>query len=153
MSAASASDLGRTSVSDPEYGIEQAFGPDCLGRSVLVSAGSPAPPPWSDCERIVVRTSAVDRTTGLRLRTAWHQRQRLIVEVQGPLPEPAPTLSRNWWELPPSLSLKSEVVHFLLTANVVDARDPANLRFAPRDRAIAAGAEDSSRHGGRGRRR
>ena len=34
-------------------------GPSHLGRSVLVGPGDPAPPPWAECERIVVDAAAL----------------------------------------------------------------------------------------------
>ena len=63
-----------------------------------------------------------------------------MIEVDGALPSTRPALEKPWWELGPGLTLPDEVWHHLLTANAVDARDPDRLRFAPRDRALEAGA-------------
>ena len=122
------------------YSVEQAAGPDCLGRSVLLVPGQPAPGPWERCPRVQVRTASPDPATGRRLRSAWHGRERLVIELDGPLPGARPALEKPWWELGPGLTLPDEVWHHLLTANAVDARDPDRLRFAPRDRALEAGA-------------
>ena len=122
------------------YSVEQAAGPDCLGRSVLVSPGQPAPEPWAQCLRVTVETGSSDPATGRRLRSAWHDRERLVIEVDGLLPGAEPTLESPWWTLQPGTTLGDEVWHHLLTANAVDARDPDRLRFAPRDRALEAGA-------------
>ena len=124
----------------PAYSTEQAAGPDCLGRSVLVSPGQPAPEPWAQCPRVTVETGSPDPATGRRLRSAWHKRERLVIEVDGLLPGAEPTLEAPWWKLQPGTTLGDEVWHHLLTANAVDARDPDQLRFAPRDRALEAGA-------------
>ena len=124
----------------PAYSPEQAAGPDCLGRSVLVSPGQPAPEPWAQCPRVTVETGSPDPATGRRLRSAWHKRERLVIEVDGLLPGAEPTLEAPWWKLQPGTTLGDEVWHHLLTANAVDARDPDRLRFAPRDRALEAGA-------------
>ncbi len=115
-------------------------GPDCLGRSVLVSPGQRAPGLWERYPRIAVNTGSPDATAGRRLRRAWHERERLVIEVDGPLPDSEPVLHQSWWDWGPGLTLTDEVWSHLLTANAVDARDPAQLRFAPRDRAIALGA-------------
>ncbi len=119
-------------------------GPDCLGRSVLMSPGQPAPEPWAQAPRLTVDTDAGDSEAGRRLRTAWSSRQRLVVEVTGPLPHPEPTLEAPWWTLHPGTTLGDEVWHHLLTANTVDARDPERPRFAPCDRALEAGARPLS---------
>ncbi|MCE2511690.1 MAG: ATP-dependent DNA helicase UvrD2 [Acidimicrobiia bacterium] len=119
---------------------EQVAGPDCLGRSVLVSPGQPAPRPWEGFPRVPVSITSPDSATGRRLRQAWHGRERLVIEVDGPLPGARPALEKPWWELGPGLTLPDEVWHHLLTANAVDARDPDRLRFAPSDRALEAGA-------------
>ena len=87
-----------------------------------------------------VETASPDASAGRRLRQAWHGRERLVIEVDGPLPGAGPALEKPWWELGPGLTLPDEVWHHLLTANAVDARDPERLRFAPRDRALEAGA-------------
>ena len=120
--------------------MERAAGPDYLGRSVLVSPEQPAPGPWEQCPRLTVETGSPDPATGRRLRSAWYNRERLVIEVDGPLPHPEPTLEAPWWTLQPGTTLGEEVWHHLLTANAVDARDPDRLRFAPRDRALEAGA-------------
>ena len=122
------------------YSPERAAGPDCLGRSVLVSPGQGPPGPWEQCPRVTVATGAPDPATGRRLRSAWHKRERLVIEVDSLLPGAEPTLEAPWWKLQPGTTLGDEVWHHLLTANAVDARDPDRLRFAPRDRALEAGA-------------
>ena len=125
-------------------GVEWLAGPDCLGRSVMVTPDKPAPPPWRQAPRIVVRTdNAPDSETGRRLREAWSNRERLVVELHGPLPPPDPISQKQWWELAPDLTLSEEVWHHLLTANTVDARKPGEVSFAPRDQALALGAWDA----------
>ena len=128
------------------HGAEQAAGPDCLGRSVLVSPGQPAPEPWGQCPRVAVSTALPDAAAGRRLRSAWHSRERLVIEVDGPLPGSDPALEKPWWEWGPGLTLTDEVWSHLLTANSVDARDPDRLMFAPRDRALKLGARPAAEH-------
>ena len=128
--------MTETRAAASAYDLYTAAGPDCLGRSVLVKPGQATPDPWHDCPRLAVHTESLDADTGRRLRTAWQDRQRLVIELDGSLPDPNPTLPCNWWELNPGTTLSAEVWHHLLTANVVDARDPGRLRFAPRDRAL-----------------
>ena len=126
--------------SAPACDVERVAGPDCLGRSVLVSPGQLAPAPWEQCPRVTVRTSSPDAAAGRRLRSAWHGRERLVIELDGPLPGAEPALQESWWEWGPGLTLTDEVWHHLLTANAADARDPDRLRFAPRDLALELGA-------------
>ena len=128
----------------PLHDAERLAGPDCLGRSVLVAPGQPPPAPWETCPRVTVDTASLDPATGRRLRSAWHGRERLVIELDGPLPAAEPVLERPWWELSPGLTLGDEVWHHLLTANTVDAREPDRLHFAPRDRALEAGARPAA---------
>ena len=128
----------------PPYDAERAAGTDCLGRSVLVSPGQSPPAPWERCGRVPVSTGSPDAATGRRLRSAWHGRERVVIELDGPLPGAEPALEKPWWEWGPGLTLTDEIWHHLLTANVVDARDPDRLRFAPRDRALEAGARPAA---------
>ena len=124
----------------PIYDAERFAGPDCLGRSVLVSPGQRPPGPWERCLRVPVSIGSPDAAAGRQLRSAWHGRERLVIEVDGPLPAAEPALEQPWWEWGPGLTLTDEVWNHLLTANAVDARDPDRLRFAPRERALEAGA-------------
>ena len=134
--------LGGGSGAEAAYAdsVEQAAGPDCLGRSVLVLPGQPPPAPWEACDRVRVETASLDASAGRRLRQAWHGRERLVIEVDGPLPGAEPVLVRPWWELGPGLTLPDEVWHHLLTANSVDARESGRVRFGPREQALTLGA-------------
>ena len=116
-------------------------GPDCLGRSVLVLAGQPPPAPWAQAPRLTVRTDEPEAGAGRRLRAAWSNRERLVIEVHGPVPHGEPILEAPWWEVHPGVTLGDEVWHHLLTANAVDARDPDRPSFAPLERALALGAQ------------
>ena len=127
-----------------DYDAEQAAGPDCLGRSVLVLPGQPTPAPWKACPRVRVETASLDAAVGRQLRTAWHGRERLVIELDGPLPGTEPVLARSWWELGPGLTLTDEVWHHLLTANSVDAREAGPVRFGLREQALALGARASA---------
>ena len=116
-------------------------GPPELGRSLLVRPGQPVPAPWDQCERLPVSERGFTPETGRRLREAWQQRERLVLELDGDLPQADPVWQSRWWELQPGLTLRSEVLAHLLTANAVDARDPDRPRFAPVEAALAAGAQ------------
>ena len=131
--------LSRPGAGTP-YDAERAAGPDCLGRSVLVSPGQSPPGPWERCPRVSVSIGSPDAATGRRLRSAWQDRERLVIEVDGPLPGAEPALEQPWWEWGPGLTLTDEVWNHLLTANAVDSRDSGRLRFVLRDRALEVGA-------------
>ena len=116
-------------------------GPAELGRSLLARPGQPVPAPWDQCERLPVSERGFAPETGRRLRDAWQRRERLVLELDGELPQADPVWQARWWELQPGLTLRSEVLAHLLTANAVDARDPDRPRFAPVEAALAAGAQ------------
>lgn len=124
-------------------------GPPELGRSVLVRPGDTAPDAWSDCECVRVSLGDFREATGRRLREAWSRRTRLVIELDGEVPEAAPVWQAPWWELTPGLTMRSEVLAHLLTANAVDARDPTRARFAPVEAALELGAVVMSRSSAR----
>ncbi|MDE0136177.1 MAG: ATP-dependent DNA helicase UvrD2 [Acidimicrobiaceae bacterium] len=115
-------------------------GPPELGRSVLARPGDPVPSVWAGCERLQVSADGFSAEVGRRLRDAWLQRTRLVIELDGDLPDPSPVWHAPWWELKPGSTLRSEVLTHLLTANAVDARDPGRARFAPVETALRLGA-------------
>ena len=116
-------------------------GPPELGRSLMVRPGQPVPAPWDRCERLSVSEHGFTSETGMRLRDAWQRRERLVLEADGDLPLADPVWQARWWELQPGLTLRSEVLSHLLTANAVDVREPGQPRFAPLEAAMAAGAQ------------
>ena len=115
-------------------------GPERLSRSALVRVGQPTPEAWEGCQRLTVRTDAFDPEMGRELRRAWVDRIPLVIELDGELPPPEPVRHAQWWELKPGLTMPSEVLRHLLTANAVDWRNPEQPRFEPRERALALGA-------------
>ena len=124
-------------------------GPPELGRSVLVRPGDAAPGAWADCERVHVSLGDFSAAAGRCLRDAWLQRTRLVIELDGDLPDAAPVWQAPWWEFSPGLTMRSEVLAHLLTANAVDARDPERARFAPMEAALELGAVPVSGWSGR----
>ena len=115
-------------------------GPPELGRSLLVHPGDAVPEAWSGCERVRVSLDDISAATGRRLREAWLGRTRLVIELEGEFPEPSPVWQSPWWELSPGLTMRSEVLAHLITANTVDARQPGQARFAPVEAALRLGA-------------
>lgn len=122
-------------------------GPPELGRSVLVRPGGAAPDAWSGCERVRVSLHDASGAIGRRLREAWLGRIRLVIELEGEFPEPSPVWQAPWWELAPGLTMRSEVLAHLITANAVDARDPQRPRFVPAEAALKLGAVPAGRPG------
>ena len=115
-------------------------GPACLGRSVIVSAGRPAPAGWEECRRV-----QLEKAAGPQLRASWAAREPLIIEMpaDGGLPDPGWSMTVPWWELDPKFSVGAETLRFLAESNSVDATDPENPRFAPLERAVRLGARRS----------
>jgi DNA helicase-2/ATP-dependent DNA helicase PcrA len=110
-----------------------------LGRSVLVRPSQDAPAPWATSDRI-----QGDRTSLDALQRAHSSRTRTIIEFDGELPDPSPTLRVPLHDLDPDTDLGEERLRHLLTANVVDARDPEHPTFAPISLAVSAGATVSA---------
>ncbi|WP_419912873.1 ATP-dependent DNA helicase UvrD2 [Candidatus Poriferisodalis sp.] len=119
-------------------------GPPELGRSVLIGPGDAVPGAWSGCERVRVSLSGISAATGRRLREAWLGRNRLVIELDGEFPEPSPVWQSPWWELSPGMTMRSEVLAHLITANAIDARQPGQARFAPVEAALRLGAVPAS---------
>ena len=115
-------------------------GPACLGRSVIVWSDQAAPEGWEQCRRVLLEMPA-----GPQLRTAWTGREPLVIEIAegGDLPDDGWSNTRRWWELDPKFSDGEESLRFLAASNSVDARDPANPRFAPLEQALHLGARRS----------
>jgi DNA helicase II / ATP-dependent DNA helicase PcrA len=120
--------------------VETLAGPDRLGRCLLVRPGAIVPDPWAAAPVVRLQAAATDPALVARLHTAWSRRERLVVELEGELPGADPVLVVPFWTLGPGTELPGERLRFLLTANTVDARDPAGPRFEPVGRAVALGA-------------
>ncbi len=121
---------------EPDW--ERLAGPTILGRSVLVRPGDPAPPPWADAPRIAVHPA--DLTEVQRIHA---DRIAAVLEYDGDLPDADPVLDVALHELDPDTELDGERFRHLLTANVIDARDPSSPTFHPISLALAAGATES----------
>ncbi len=106
----------------------------------MVRPGQPAPAPWQDCERLRVQPDAFTMEVGRALRDAWLTRTPLVVELDGEVPNPATVWEARWWELSVGMTTRAEVLAHLLSANIVDARDPRRARFAPVEAAVSLGA-------------
>ena len=129
-----------TSSGTDRVGQQSAFGlrgPACLGRSVIVWSGQPAPEGWEGCRRVLLEMSA-----GPQMRSAWAEREPLVVEIAegDDLPDDGWSRKRRWWELDPKFNVGEESLRFLAVSNSVDARDPDNPRFAPLEQAMRLGA-------------
>ncbi len=116
---------------------EHLAGPVELGRNLIIAPGDPVPAPWADAERVTVND---DPTTIETLRSARTARQRLVIEVAGPLPAADPVLDIDYWHLSPETDLEGDVIRHLVLDNAVDAREPEAPTIAAVSQAVAAGA-------------
>lgn len=114
-------------------------GPTHLGRSLLCSPGTDIPSPWVDAHRISASIDADDETVD-RLHQAWRQRERVVVEWSGPLPDNQPILDEPFHQLAPDTDLPGERLRFAITANAVNILGDT-VSFEPIDLAVANGAE------------
>ncbi|MGZ4784935.1 MAG: ATP-dependent DNA helicase UvrD2, partial [Acidimicrobiales bacterium] len=121
---------------------ERLAGPRALGRSVLVAPGSAAPPPWAECERVVIDAEALAGPDLLgRVRAAYLGRTAVVYEIDPSLELIEPSLpSVDVHTLTPDFEFADEAAWRLLTANAVDARDPEAPLWPWTERAVAAGA-------------
>ncbi len=122
-------------------------GPPELGRSVLVGPDDPVPSAWTGCERLRVSPGDFSADAGRSLRDAWLTRTRLVIELDGGLPDQSPVWQAPWWKLTPGLTLRPEVLLHLLTSNAVDTRDPERVQFAPVEAALRLGATRVGKRG------
>src|SRR4051812_22688973 len=55
-----------------------------LGRGVIVSPAAPAPPPWTDAQRVVIDDAALHAPadTLTMLHRAWSSRTPVVVELR-----------------------------------------------------------------------
>ena len=117
-------------------------GPDELGRNLVIAAGGDVPAPWAGAPRIVVTGEADAALAELRAHRA--ARQRTVIELAAPLPDPEPILDVDYWHLSPDTDLAGETLRHLVLSHAVDARDPAAPRLATLELAVAAGATVAS---------
>ncbi len=113
---------------------DRLAGPESIGRSIVVAAGSDAPAPWDNAPRLAVSVSAMDA-----LQVAYSNRVRTVLEVDGPLPEPVSVTPSALSDLRPSLEPANERLLHLVFSNSVDARDPAAPSIPAVDMAIRCG--------------
>lgn len=119
---------------------ERLAGPAALGRGVLVSPGQDVPPPWQHAPRVIIEAGSVGAEVVDELQRRWSRREPVVVELADELPDPEPVLHVEPWELSPDLELGHERLRHLLTANLVDARNPLHPVFGPVSAAVSAGA-------------
>jgi len=117
----------------PDWG--RLAGPESIGRSIVVSAGSDVPSPWDKAPRVTVSVSAMDA-----IQAAYSNRSRTVLEVDQRLPEPAPVAPSDLSDLRPSLEPDHERLLHLVFSNSVDARDPSAPSIPAVDLAIRCGA-------------
>ncbi|HEY4000055.1 MAG TPA: ATP-dependent helicase [Candidatus Xenobia bacterium] len=101
------------------------FGPDLLGRGIVVRPGASLPEPFPDAPRV-----RIDQTTLVKpsktiaaLHDAWFDRRRIVIELHVPvddlkLPE---STQQAPWEVGPRFEFSRERLHFLTWANTYDA--------------------------------
>ncbi|HEX3566368.1 MAG TPA: hypothetical protein VHU17_13435, partial [Acidimicrobiales bacterium] len=101
-------------------------GPSELGRSVVVSAGDPAPEPWARAPRIVVGQGSLAEPgpTVDSLRAAWADRRPVVIEldVETDQLRARQRCDKPPYTLTPAFELGLERLQFLVWANAYDAR-------------------------------
>ncbi len=138
-------DTGRV-VLEPDW--TRLAGPDAIARSLLIRNESAIPGPWSGAERVVINSSSPASAQQLaatlaRLHSARANRQRVVFQLEGALPEATTSLDLPLTELNPEVELPNEVLLHLVLSNSVDARDPSSPSIHGIDLAVAAGARPS----------
>ena len=101
-------------------------GPSELGRAVIVGAGTPAPEPWADAERLLVDEAALadPAVTVQALHRAWSTRTPVVIELAvDPARFRAPMSYDDVpWTLGPGFEAWHDRLHFLVWANSYDAQ-------------------------------
>ncbi|HUF33411.1 MAG TPA: ATP-dependent DNA helicase UvrD2 [Acidimicrobiales bacterium] len=103
-----------------------APGPALLGRGVVVTAGSPPPPPWEGAPVVTLDDAGLADPAAVvgALHDAWLARRPLVVELAvDPVHFRTPeTWEVEPWRLDPRFEAWSDRLHFLVWANTYDAR-------------------------------
>ncbi len=120
------------------------WGPDALGRGVIVLPNQPLPDRWSDMAQVVIDEAAVRAplTTVKRLHEAWATRQPVIIVMAcdpGSFREPQ-SFSVEPWQAGARFEPLLDRLHFLVWANNVDARTDEPVWWWAR-KAIRLGAQ------------
>ena len=118
-----------------------------LGRSILIEPGDPIPEPWSSSPRVTVGPDALTDSDFLgQVRVAYLARTAVVYEVDPSLVD-GPVLLAAFdpreievFRITPDFEFVAEAAWRLLTANAVDARQPARPFWPPTELALLAGA-------------
>jgi len=116
-----------------------------LGRALLVVPGSIVPEPWAACESMAIgRAELGDAEVLGRVRAAYLQRTPMVYEVDSALVEgPAVAFAAadvDVHRLDPDFEFVDDATWRLMTANAVDARDPARPFWPLTELALVLGA-------------
>ncbi len=116
-------------------------GPDALGRAVIVTPGSAAPPSWDGARRIALSTEDLSSAATLQtIREVFAARTRVVFELPLDAVPPAPvSVTDAPWGRSPRFEFVAENAWALLFANAADCRG-SHPRFAPAEEAIVRGA-------------
>jgi DNA helicase II / ATP-dependent DNA helicase PcrA len=120
--------------------------PAVLGRWVVVTAGSPEPPAWSDAERVVIDAGALASPAPLvaRLRAAAHERRPMAIELHAELGQPDSATAEVDTRPPYAVGARHEfaldALRHLVWSNSVDTRVDDAPRWWLLDAAVALGA-------------
>ena len=120
-------------------------GPDVLGRHVVVAPGDAVPDGWLGCDRLVVDAAALDEPSALLAALRAPSASSFVVELAPAAAarlEGATTAAepRPQHELGPAYEPVLDELHWLVTANAVDAR---THRWWAVDAAVALGCRPS----------
>ena len=130
---------------DPEPAAALVPGPRALGRSIVLAAGDPVPPPWEGMQEITVSHADLQQRTDTvdRLHREWARRQPLIIRLlvdAGELRRRG-TWTQPLWQLGPRFDPWTDRLLFLVWNNSYDGRDGRTPRWYWTELAARAGAE------------
>ena len=121
-------------------------GPDALGRHLVLLDEVDVPLPWRACEVVVVdhEVLAAPASTVTRLRSAHHQRQRMVIVMRAAFQRPpAQTDARPLHEVGARGELLLDELHHLVWSNSV-VLGAEGARWAWAERAMALGASPAA---------
>jgi DNA helicase-2/ATP-dependent DNA helicase PcrA len=107
--------------------VPAGAGPDELGRNAIVAPGDIAPEPWASSERLHITAEdlAEPGSAVARLRTAAHERRRVVIELaveQAAAREPMLMTDSAPFVVGPRFTFDGEELHHLIWSNSVDLR-------------------------------
>jgi DNA helicase-2/ATP-dependent DNA helicase PcrA len=130
--------------------LNDLAGPEALGRNLVIRTGCDAPMPWADALWVSIDAASLTDPAAIvrAVWPHWYSRRRMVFELADEVSQaldpdhPPATTGPDvaLWQLDPTLLVYEDVLHHVIWANSVDARQLDRPRWRWAEAAVAAGA-------------